>query len=340
MWLIFKKSQKGKDVKQKLVAAALSVALAIAPVSARAEYGFVDYVTANPFNPALTVVSLIYYPPLAILTSISTYLGYSKVKEVEDLKVQKAADEAAATVAAEERIRKAEEKSALDDKVAEEGDANAKLQRAIAYKHEGKNSNAEDWFKKAIKGGSTEAIYELGKYYKEQGKVNDAEKYWNQAAQLGHAAAKGALVALSNERDEAEKRRLTAEKERMEREEQSRIAELNKRQRLENKRIGDTVCQLTSGTKSEDTGVSVYGVRQYKQISGRIKLVADVINVLTDKKIEVRIRGINFSQENIYGENMSRPESLDSMDGYKGGKLERGSIFFDSTYDWDSTTCN
>lgn len=110
---------------------------------------------------------------------------------------------------------------------------------------------------------------------------------------------------------------------------QQAIEEAALRARKERKNIGDQVCISMESTVKKDTGYIVLGQRHYQTVSGNTRIVGFVERVV-DKKIQVRISGINF-----YG-NDGTNESTDSFSNFNGGStLKINSVIWDSIYSWD-----
>lgn len=135
--------------------------------------------------------------------------------------------------------------------------------------------------------------------------------------------AKEKLAALRD----AEHIRLTALA--AERKKQQAIEEAALRTRKERKNIGDQVCISMESTVKKDTGYIILGARHYQSVSGNTRIVGFVERVV-DKKIQVRISGINF-----YG-NDGTNEPTDSFSNFNGGSTLRiNSVIWDSIYSWD-----
>ena len=135
--------------------------------------------------------------------------------------------------------------------------------------------------------------------------------------------AKEKLAALRD----AEHIRLTALA--AERKKQQAIEEAALQARKERKNIGDQVCISMESTVKKDTGYIILGQRHYQTVSGNTRIVGFVERVV-DKKIQVRISGINF-----YG-NDGTNEPTDSFSNFNGGSTLRiNSVIWDSIYSWD-----
>lgn len=114
-----------------------------------------------------------------------------------------------------------------------------------------------------------------------------------------------------------------------ERKKQQAIEEAALRARKERKNIGDQVCISMDSTVKKDTGYIILGQRHYQTVSGNTRIVGFVERVV-DKKIQVRISGINF-----YG-NDGTNEPTDSFSNFNGGSTLRiNSVIWDSIYSWD-----
>lgn len=109
---------------------------------------------------------------------------------------------------ADARQNAEQERLALDRK-AEQGDALAKYQRALAYLgSDSWNAVAEQWLVKATAAGSADAAYKLGLFkYDHDHDHAEAERLWVKAAQGGHAGAKWSLDVLRTARADAERER-------------------------------------------------------------------------------------------------------------------------------------
>lgn len=97
---------------------------------------------------------------------------------------------------------KAEKDRMAEDRLAEQGNANAKFQRGIFYLGLDRyNAEAEKWFEKAAELGHADALYRLAGFQNDhyQNKV-EAEHLIRKAAQAGSKEASVALDAIQTER--------------------------------------------------------------------------------------------------------------------------------------------
>ena len=104
--------------------------------------------------------------------------------------------------------------------------------------------------------------------------------------------------------------------------------------------IGQKICQsLTGTTVSKPTGWEAMGETQYQKYNGHTNLVG-FVEGSSSNKIQIRISGISFSGEidqrnrkaSRLPENIN--ESLGSMDGYKGSRVQTGSVIWDDYSAW------
>lgn len=103
-----------------------------------------------------------------------------------------------------------------------------------------------------------------------------------------------------------------------------------KMRRLENKQIGDQICHFdTDATMNVSTNVRVFGVLQYRSVSGITK-IAGFVEDINGMKIKIRISGITFR---AYGGNET---AVDSFSNYKGGSnLQVNSMIWDDNHAWE-----
>lgn len=105
-------------------------------------------------------------------------------------------------IAARQKIE--QERLALDQQ-AEQGDANTKYQRGLAYLGSYSwNADAESWFKKSAAAGSADAYFKLGLFQRDHyTNQSEAETLWSKAAHGGNVEAKNILNDLASERHRA-----------------------------------------------------------------------------------------------------------------------------------------
>lgn len=105
-------------------------------------------------------------------------------------------------IAARQKIE--QERLALDQQ-AEQGDANTKYQRGLAYLGSYSwNADAENWFKKSAAAGSADAYFKLGLFQRDHyTNQSEAETLWSKAAHGENVDAKNILNDLASERHRA-----------------------------------------------------------------------------------------------------------------------------------------
>lgn len=131
---------------------------------------------------------------------------FGRGAEINPKRLLEAAKSSGLIAMAEHDRQKAEQDRLAEDRLAEQGNADAKYQRGLFYLGSARyNAEAEKWFEKAATLGHADALYKLASFQNDffKNKV-EAERLFRKAAQAGSKEARIALDSIVAERKRIE----------------------------------------------------------------------------------------------------------------------------------------